>query len=362
MKLFGTTMTFCLIFALGTFVFGQETVKPADNTVKPTAKKIDNGKKQINKNDDPDTPEIIELNDKKPGVAEVSKNTVERYRIGYQDTLEVRVIRHDDLSGQYNVNPDGTINLPRIDKPIIAVCKTESELAKDIVDAYKENYLRNPYVNVRAVDQKSQSFSVIGAVEKPGTFYVNRRISLLELLAYAGGPNDDAGQKLIVARPGSLTACRDESAVATFDENSQMTLLDFKIKEVKEGKQSLWMEPGDIVSVLDVDVVYVVGNVNKAQEIKLKEPITLSQAIAKAEGVKDTTNKENVVILRRKEDSFDREELVYNLKDIEQQKISDPVLQPNDIVAVSKDKTKVAVRGIMDVLKSGLPSIFYRIF
>ena len=117
-------------------------------------------------------------------------------------------------------------------------------------------------------------------------------------------------------------------------------MLDFNIKDVKEGKKNLWMEPGDIVSVLDVDVAYVVGNVKKAQEIKLREPITLSQAIAKAEGVKDTTDKERIVILRRKADSLDREEMVFNLKDIEQQKISDPVLQPNDIIAVSKDKNE----------------------
>lgn len=353
MKILGTIMTFCLVCVFGTFAAGQVVVKPADNTVK-TTKKIDK--------DDAENPKIIELNDKNTSVAEVPKNSTERYRIGFQDTLEITVYNHEKLSGQFSVNPDGTIKLFRLDKPIIAVCKTENELREEIAAAYRENYLRDPYVNVRAVDQKSQSFAVIGAVQKPGTFYVNRRIRLLELLAYAGGPNDDAGQKLIVARTGSSSACRDDSTVAAYDADADMTLLDFKIKDIKEGKQNLWMQPGDIVSVLDVDVAYVVGNVNSAQEIKLREPITLSQAIAKAEGVKDTTDKASVTILRRKEDSFDREELVYNLKDIEQQKISDPILQPNDIVAVSKDKTKVAIKGLMDVLKSGLPTIFYRIF
>lgn len=354
MKIFGTLMAFCLVSLFGTFAFGQETVKPTDNSVKTTTKKA--------AGDDAENPKIIELNDKNTSIAEVPKNSTERYRIGFQDTLEITVYRHEELSGTVNVNPDGTINLFRLEKPIVAVCKTENELRNEIAAAYRENYLRDPFVNVRAVDQKSQSFAVMGAVQKPGTFYVNRRIRLLELLAYAGGPNDDAGQKLIVARTGSSTACSNDSTVANYDENADMTLLDFKIKDVKEGKQNLWMQPGDIVSVLDVDVAYVVGNVNKAQEIKLKEPITLSQAIAKAEGVKDTTDKESVIILRRKPDSFDREELIYNLKDIEQQKISDPILQPNDIVAVSKDKTKVVIKGFMDILKSGLPTLFYRIF
>lgn len=351
MKILGTLMTFCLVITLSAAAFGQKTVKPVDNSVKTADKSIES--------EDLKPTETIKIADTKTVADTPNKVAKDRYRIGYQDTLEITVSRHDDLSGQFNVNTDGTIYLSRLDKPLVAVCKTERELAREITEAYKKDYLRDPFVNVRVVDQKSQSFAVIGAVEKPGTFYVNRRIRLLELLSFAGGPNKEAGQKLIVARTGSLSACREDSSAIT-DEDAELALLNYKITDITAGKENLWMEPGDIVSVMDAEVIYVVGNVNKPQEIKLKEPITLSQAIAASEGVKSTTDKEAIRILRRKEDSFDREELVFNLKDIETQKISDPVLEPNDIVAVSKDNTKVAIRGLMDVLKSGIPSLFYR--
>ena len=351
MKMTGFLMTFCLVLIFGTIAFGQETVKPADNSVKSTDKRVE--KTEIIDNKNADT--AMTSTAAKP----TSKDTKNRYRIGYEDTLEVRVTRHEALSGQFSVNPDGTINLPQIDTPIVAVCKTEQQLANDIAAEYRKDYLRNPYVNVRAVDQKSQSFSVIGSVEKPGTFYVNRQIRLLELLAFAGGPNDDAGQRLIVARTGSLSTC-DEDVPVQNDEEKQISLIDYKIRDILESKENLWMQPGDIVSVLDADVVYVTGNVNKRQTLKLKEPITLSQAIAASEGVKDTTDKSSVKILRRKADSLDREELVYNLKDIESQKIADPELEPNDIVAVSKDTKKVIIKGFVEALKSGIPSLFYR--
>lgn len=346
-------MTSCLVFAFCVFAIGQETVKPSDNSVKISGKEAD---KKV-KNDNPEKTEVVSDKGQETASAKTPEKENDRYRIGYQDTLEITVYRHPELSGQVNVNPDGTINLFRLEKPIVAVCKTEDQLRNEIAAAYRKDYLRDPFVNVRAVDQKSQSFAVIGSVEKPGTFYVNRRIRLLELLAYAGGPNKDAGQKLIVARTGSLSTCRDDSSKNVSEDD--ISLLEYKITDITESKQNLWMQPGDIVSVMDAEVVYVVGNVNKPQEMKLKEPITLSQAIAAAEGTKATTDKKNVRILRRKQDSFDREELFFNLQDIESQKISDPILEPNDIVAVSKDQKKVIMRGVFDIFKTIVPAFPY---
>src|SRR5215213_4083781 len=90
----------------------------------------------------------------------------ERYRIGYQDTLEIQIFRHPELNQRVSVNSNGTINLFRIAEPVSAICKTERELANDVAEAYKKDYLKNPEVNVVAAEQKSRAFAVIGAVEK----------------------------------------------------------------------------------------------------------------------------------------------------------------------------------------------------
>jgi protein involved in polysaccharide export with SLBB domain len=254
-----------------------------------------------------------------------------------------------------SVNPDGTITLFRASKPIVAVCKTERELAKEIEAEYL-SFLKKPEVNVFAIEKKSQSYGVIGAVEKAGTYYISRRIRLLELLSFAGGPNKEAGSRMIVARTGSSSACKVESDDSVID--NEMMLLNFKVRDVLEGKQNLWMQPGDVVSVLDSDVVYLYGDVKKVGAVKMKEPITLTQAIVSAEGLKSTA-KSQVKILRLKEGSRDRMELAFNLKDIEKRKIQDPFLEPNDIVAVSEDSSKVILKGVTDVLKSAVPSLIY---
>lgn len=284
------------------------------------------------------------------------KESNEKYRIGFQDTLEVRVFRHDDLFQVVNVSPDGTIRMPRIDNPIVAVCRTERELGDLIASLYK-NYLRSPFVSVRVLDQRSQSFAVIGAVEKPGSFYLNRKIRLLELLAFAGGPKvEKAGSKIQVARIGNLAGCSENAE----DANKEVIFMGFKTNDVMAGKENPWMQPGDIVSVLEAEEAYVVGNVNKAKTISLKEPVTLTQAIAIAEGLDDTANVNRVVIQRQAAGSQVKTELIYSLKDIRDKKVADPVLQANDIVEVSNDKTKTLKKGFFDLIKSIVPGAAYR--
>jgi polysaccharide biosynthesis/export protein len=282
-----------------------------------------------------------------------------RYRIGFQDVLNIEVFRHPELNSRVTVNPNGLIYLNRLEGPLVAVCKTERELANDIVAAYKVKYLRDPQVNVQLTEQKSQSVSVIGAVEKPGSYYISRRVHLLELLAMAGGPNKEAGTRILVARTGSTSNCRTPDAGPAPE--GDIALLGFKIRDIQEGKKTFWMQPGDVVSVLDADIVYVYGNVQKQGEIKVREPITLTQAIASAEGLKSATKMDRIRILRQKGDSLDREEKVYNLNDIDKGKVRDPYLEPNDIVAVSQDSAKNILFSVGNVFKSSAGALLLRV-
>lgn len=326
------SVLFLILFSISNF-FGQETGS-------------ENGKTDVNKK---------VVNDTSVAVLTDNDAANERYRIGYQDTLQVTVFRHDNLSRVVSVNPNGTILLPRIDKPIVAVCKTERELADAIAAEYGKDYIKNPFVDVRAVEQKSQTFGVIGAVEKPGYFFINKKLHLLELLAFAGGPNKEAGTRMLVARTGSSSFCQND--IPLKDEDNKLQLFDFKIRDVQEAKVNFWMQPGDIVSVLEADYVYVLGNVNKSGRIPIKEPITLMQAIASAEGFLPATKLDSIRVLRQKPGSSEREELVYNIKDIQSLKTPDPVLQINDIVAVSEDKGKKVVQDIFKSLTNGFGNL-----
>jgi polysaccharide export outer membrane protein len=283
----------------------------------------------------------------------------DRYRIGFQDQLEIEVFRHPDLTQRVNVNTNGTISLFRLDEPIVAVCKTEQELSNDVAAAYEKDYLRNPQVRVKATEQRSRAFAVIGAVEKPGQYMISRRVRLLELLAQAGGPSKEAGTRVLVARTGSTSNCHlNEAPVSTADEASYIA---YPLKDIIEGKENVVMRPGDIVSVLKADIVYVYGNVNKQGQIAIKEPLTLTQAIASAEGLKSASDKSNIRVLRQKPGSTERDELVFDLNKINKREVADPFLEPNDVVAVNTDKTKEIFQSIGRSLTNGIPSLFYRV-
>ncbi|HEX8733834.1 MAG TPA: SLBB domain-containing protein [Pyrinomonadaceae bacterium] len=333
---------FCLTITLGAaYVFGQE---PKTTDANPQTAKTEAAGKNQN------------------GVQPDTKRNDERYRIGFQDTIEVAVSKHPDFGGTFNVSPQGTIRLPRLPEPIVVVCKTEQELASEIEEKHK-TILKNPFVTVRAVEQRSQSFAVIGAVEKPGSFFLNRRIRLLELLSFAGGPDSEkAGTKLIVARTGSSSVCKQKGEENVGDtNNANLILYQYKIRDVLEGKENLWMQPGDIVSVLDFDLVYVYGNVNKQGSVKLKQPLTLRQAIVEAEGFKPASKKDKIRIIRQKADNSDWEEFTFDLKEIESGKVKDPFLMPNDIVAVSEDRTISFLNELKKSMTGGIPSLFYRV-
>lgn len=300
------------------------------------------------------TPATTRLSD--PLVASVGSQN-DRYRIGFQDILDIQVYRHADLSQRVPVSPNGTVMLFRLDKPVVALCKTAEELATELEAAYKAKFIKDPEVKVLVAEQKSQSVAVIGAIEHPGSFFLNRRVHLLEVLAWAGGPNKESGTRLIVARTGSTSNCKESAD----DDSAQVSVVDFKIRDIQEGKKTFWMEPGDVVSVLDADIVYMYGNVNQQGAIKIREPITLTQAIASAEGLKPAAKRDKIRILRQKAGATEREELIFDLAEIDKGKISDPFLEPNDIVAVSQDKTKAVLLGFANALKASVPNAIYRI-
>ncbi len=282
----------------------------------------------------------------------------DKYRIGLRDKLNVQVFRHPDLNQTVAVNPNGTINLFKITEPVMAVCRTERELADIITAAYKKEYLRNPEVNVVVTEQVSQSVAVMGAVEKPNNFFITRRVQLLELLALAGGPTKDAGSRLVVYRPGSNSNCADE----TNGDDQSDNLFGFSIRDLQEGKETMTMQPNDIVSVLPADIVFVYGNVNEQGQVVMRQPMTLRQAIASAKGIRPATDSGRVRIIRQKPGGLETDEIVVDLTAINKGKAEDPYLQPNDIIALSEDKTKSILNSVAKGFTQGLGGLLYRPF
>jgi protein involved in polysaccharide export with SLBB domain len=101
------------------------------------------------------------------------------------------------------------------------------------------------------------------------------------------------------------------------------------------------------VTLPEADQVYVVGNVYMPVTIPLREPITLSTAIAMAGGLKQDSKKDKVRVVRQEPGSQTKREMIFDLSAIERKKTEDIALMPNDIVDVPSSSGKALLRSII---------------
>lgn len=281
----------------------------------------------------------------------------ERYRIGPGDVLDVRVFNRPQLSREaVRVEPNGMIQMPLIDTDIRAACLSESELSAKIADLYKK-YQRNPYVNVFIKEYSSTPVAVIGAVEKPGRFQLTRRVRLLELLAFAGGPTEKAGGKIQIAHTGSMSLCEPVEAVSA-------NVFDFySLRDAMQGGRDSnpFIQPGDIISISEADQAFVIGNVFKPQAVLLKDPVTVSQAIAMAGGTLRATRMGSIRIVRPIKGGTSKEVIQVDLNAINKQRAPDIMLEPNDVIEVPTDEGKILRDKILNGLTGGLSAVIYKL-
>src|SRR5215211_4159209 len=132
----------------------------------------------------------------------------DRYRIGPGDVIDIRIYNRPQLSREaVRVEGNGMIRMPLIDTEIRAACVTEGELAKEISTRYAK-YYKNLQVDVFIKEYHSQQVAVIGAVNDQSRFELQRRVRLLELLTYAKGPSQKAGQTINIVHSTAASPCK----------------------------------------------------------------------------------------------------------------------------------------------------------
>lgn len=288
-----------------------------------------------------------------------SATTDTRYRIGPGDVLDVRVARAPELSRDaVRVDQSGMIRMPMLDDDILAACLTEGELAQSIAKHYLK-FKREPHVDVFVKEFQSQPVAVTGAVRSASSFKLQRQVRLLELLSFAGGPSENAGQTIQIVHAGGPSPCDKGNDAA----NDSASLVAYKLSETQRGvlEANPYVRPGDIVRVLDADQVYVVGNVLRPTAIPLKESITITRAIAVAGGTAPSTKKDKIRIVRQLPGSTTKQEIYVDLGAIEKRKADDIMLMPNDIVDVPISGTKSLLRSLMGAVVPAVSQLPVRV-
>ena len=117
------------------------------------------------------------------------------YVIGADDVLAINVWKEPDLTRTLPVRPDGKISLPLIGD-IGASGSTPKQLQATIQDRLSQ-YIAKPAVTVIVQEAKSQRFNIVGEVQKPGSYLLTSKMTILGAIALAGGFRDWAKVKSI---------------------------------------------------------------------------------------------------------------------------------------------------------------------
>ncbi len=125
--------------------------------------------------------------------AEQDKN--DSYVIGPDDVLSIVVWKEPDFTKISPVRPDGMISVA-LAGDVKAAGLTVKELQQSLTAKLKA-YVDNPEVTVSVQEFKSQKFNVLGQVNKPGSFPLTGKTTVLDAIALAGGFKDFAKTKKI---------------------------------------------------------------------------------------------------------------------------------------------------------------------
>ncbi len=108
------------------------------------------------------------------------------YRVGPGDVVKINVWKHDELSQQVTVRPDGALTMPLIGD-VKAEGKTVEEIAADVGGRVHKYFQDQPPVTVQIAEVRSYKVYVVGEVQRGGEFTPNHQITALQGLALAGG-------------------------------------------------------------------------------------------------------------------------------------------------------------------------------
>jgi polysaccharide biosynthesis/export protein len=125
-----------------------------------------------------------------------AQNPPPNYVIGVSDVLSIVFWRDKEMSADVTVRPDGKISLPLLNE-ITVTGATPEELRVRLTAAAKK-FVEDPDVYVVVKEIHGRTVYITGSIAKPSGYPLNDGLTVLQLIAVAGGLQEYADAKNIV--------------------------------------------------------------------------------------------------------------------------------------------------------------------
>jgi polysaccharide export outer membrane protein len=156
------------------------------------------------------------------------------YILSPNDQVAVEVFGEEDLRTNGRLNGEGNLSVPLLGSIRLSGL-TLAQAAAKLTDLYGRDYLVNPRVNVMLIGYAKRRFTMLGQVNRPGSYEMPEGspegVDLLEAIAMAGGYTRIAAPEKVSVRRGN-----------------QVLRVDAK-RQARGGRDAFTVQPGDTVTV-----------------------------------------------------------------------------------------------------------------
>ena len=365
-----------------------------------------------------------ETNDRIRSIAAATHASLARdYVIGSGDLLVIQVFNVPELSREIRVSQTGTIGIPLVRVRLHVSGLTELQAELKIAEVLEANGLvSHPEVSVSVKERKSKPITVVGAVIHPMVYQADRQVTLLDVLAEAGGITPDAGESVIVTRaetdpsddatppaispqdvaptplpadsaaapapskpfspssaerPADSTASAEAGAASAappgISSGAQAVpsplsnIITINLNEILEtgnASNNIVLMPGDIVTVPHAGIVYALGAVNRPGGFTVSNDrgqLTTLKLLSLAGGL-DRAAKSDRAVIVRKDAGGQQREVAVDLKKVMKFESEDVRLLPSDILYVPKSTAKQALLKTAELSAAiGTAVVIYRL-
>ena len=356
-----------------------------------------------------------QTNDRIRALSSTARLSPHDYVIGNGDVIDVEVFDVKELSREVRVSQTGSIGIPLVPVRLHVGGLTEVQTEQKITEVLEAHGLvSHPQVSVSVKERKSKPITIVGAVQHAMVYQADRPVTILEVLAEAGGIANDAGDTVIVTRPSQeppadsseppaigaedpapttptestpTGAARAESAPKTVFTGPASTAspdtpanppapneppplsntITINLDELVESgnaTNNIILQAGDIVTVPHAGIAYILGAVSKPGGYVMandRSQMSALKLLALSGGLSRTAKKDRAVIIR-KDSQGQQHEVAVDLKKVLERTSEDVRLQASDILYVPDSASKQAMyRALEFGLALGAGVALYRI-
>ncbi|MFT5413085.1 MAG: polysaccharide export outer membrane protein, partial [Verrucomicrobiales bacterium] len=244
------------------------------------------------------------------------------------DVLDIEIVEVANTRAIVIVMPDGMLHYD-LAGGIQAKDLTLPQLERKLVERLQEHY-PFPIVSININSAQSKSYTILGQVNKPGTYPMAQPTRLLEAISGAGG--------FLSSELGGKTQDIADLKRSIVVRNNKVVPADFHAL-VTEGdmSQNIYVRPGDYIFLPAEgnDKVYVLGAVNRPTGVPYSSRVTVISAVAAAQGPRTDGYTLRSILLRGSVREPKAAEV--NLNAILKGRANNFHLEPGDILWVPKE-------------------------